>query len=306
MKQYLLSFALLIGFSAVNAQSTDDLLSQLEGSEPTSERVRATFKTTRVILSHSNETVGKGGLDFRVTHRFGEVGGATGGIKTFYGFDNSADIRTAFEYGLTDRATIGYGRSKMGQSFDVHAKYRALWQTTDNKMPISLTMFLSGSAITQKAAGTEYDNMAHRFSYIYQAIIGRKFSNSLSMEVLPTYFHRNYVADPKDANDLFALGIAGRLKLTQRFGIVADYYFIHSAYRNSISSYQAPLGLGIEIETGGHVFSINFTNSAGITEQNFLANTQSNWLKGQFRFGFNISRVFYLTRPDKDNRSIIK
>lgn len=276
-----------------------DILNQL-ADKPESEQVSATFKTTRVIISHSLETVKKHNLDFRVTHRFSDIGGKAGGFPTFFGFDNSSDIRTAFEYGVTDRLTLGFGRSKMQQMLDGHIKYRALIQTIDHKIPVAVTLLSSAGFIPIRFFGDPekkiYSSAANRFSYVHQAIIGRKFNDILSLEILPTLLHRNFIRDSADVNDLFAIGIAGRLKLARRFCIVGDYYYVGSELRRS-QPFEAPLGLGIEVETGGHVFSINFTNAAGIVENNFLPHTQSDWLKGQFRFGFNISRNFRVYRP---------
>lgn len=289
-----------------SAQTPEDLLNELYAeSTPKNEPVSATFKTTRIILSHSNETVPQYGLDFRVTHRFSDVAGANGGLKTFYGFDNSSDIRTAFEYGLTDRATIAIGRNKIGQTFDGHIKYRALRQTADNKMPFSVTLLASSALNTSKTNADFNAKSSRRYSYVYQAIIARKFSKDFSLALLPTMVHRNYVP-ANDANDLYALGVAGRIKVTSRFALVADYYYVHSDMRRKSSTYHDPLGLGFEIETGGHVFSLNFTNSAGIIENEYIPNTTSNWLKGEFRFGFNISRVFFVYRKDKGNRSSVR
>ncbi len=288
------------------AQNPEDLLNELSAeATPTKEFVGATFKTTRIILSQSNETVSQYGLDFRVTHRFSDIGGAAGGIQTFYGFDNSSDIRTAFEYGITNRVTIGIGRSKFGQTVDGLVKYRALRQTTDNKMPVSVTLFASSAANTSIDAELKKE-MTRRFSYVYQAIITRKFSKNISVALLPTLLHRNYVSNFKDENDIYALGVAGRCKVTSRFALVADYYYIQSNFRKNNPAYHPPLGLGFEIETGGHVFSLNFTNSGGIIENNFIPETKSDWLKGEFRFGFNISRVFQVYRKDKSNRSSVR
>lgn len=298
--RYLIGLLLLY---SVQLMAQDDPASILETLTETNEKepVTSTFKTTRVIISHSLETVKKHNLDFRVTHRFSDIAGKAGGFPTFFGFDNSSDIRVSFEYGVTDRLTVAIGRSKMQQMLDAHVKYRLLMQTINNSMPISLTWLSSAGFIPIRFHSDPekevYDNAANRFSYVHQAIIGRKFNETLSLELLPTALHRNFIPDSTETNDLFAIGAAGRLKLTRRFSVVADYYYIVSELRKTSMPHKAPLGLGIELETGGHVFSINFTNAAGILENNFLPYTQSDWLKGQFRFGFNISRIFRVYRP---------
>jgi hypothetical protein len=286
-----LCFALLL---APATQAQDNLLDALVDSvADKNQPVFATFKTTRVVNGHSVETVKRKGLDFRVTHHFGDVSGDAGGVHTLYGLDQAADIRIAFEYGVTDRLTLGAGRSKIGELLDGYAKYRLLSQTQDNKMPVSATLFANAALTPQKAASDEFDNMAHRLSYTYQVLIARKFSQKLSLQLMPTFLHRNYLFNPSDQHDLFSMGVGGRLKLTKRFALLADYFYTFSELRNqSDSGYYAPLGLGIEIETGGHVFHMFFTNNAGIVENVFIPNTTSSWGKGEFKFGFNISRTF--------------
>ncbi len=289
----LLSLCLLLALAPA-AQAQDSLLDALVDSvADKSQPVFATFKTTRVVNGHSVETVKRKGLDFRVTHHFGDISGDGGGVHTLYGLDQSADIRIAFEYGVTDRLTLGVGRSKIGELLDGYAKYRLLAQTQDNKMPVSTTLFVNAGFTPQKAAAEEYDNAAHRLSYTYQVLIARKFSPNFSLQVMPTLLHRNYLANPQDEHDLFSMGVGGRLKLTKRFALLADYFYTFSDLRNqSDSGFYAPLGLGIEIETGGHVFHMFFTNNAGIVENVFIPNTTSSWAKGEFKFGFNISRTF--------------
>lgn len=295
------------------AQTPEELLNSLSAeSTPKHLPVTGTFKTTRIILSQSNETVEKYGLDFRVAHRFDNVMGSGGGYSSFYGFDVSRDIRIAFEYGITDRLTIGIGRNKIGKTVDGLIKYKLLQQTTDNSMPVSVTLFSSLGAITENTNAEIIAKNSRRLSYAYQAIITRKFSRNLSLALLPSIVHRNYIPTStqfppsQDDNNLFALGFAGRMKVSSRFALVADYYYVNSAVRQNNSAYNAPLGLGFEIETGGHVFSLNFTNASGIIENTFIPGNSSDWLKGEFKFGFNISRVFNVYKKDKENRSSIR
>lgn len=283
--------------------SQDDLLGMLDSQHTRRELVLASFKTTRLINTHTIEVVRRGQLDVRITHRFGDFGGTYGGATTMFGLDNSSDIRLALEYGLSDRFCIGLGRSKFNQLVDGYLKYRILMQTTDNKVPISITAFANTGFNTAPKANNNFPKYVHRFSYTAQLLIARKFSSRFSLQLMPTFLHRNYVYNSDDENNLWALGIAGRFKITKRFTIVADYFQLFSAYRNTQKDlsgnkvFYPPLGLGIEVETGGHVFSVNFTNAPAIVENNYLVNTRSNWLKGQFHIGFNISRQFPLIKP---------
>lgn len=280
--------------SGCMALAQDDLLALLDSTESkTSSKVFATFKTTRIVNGHSIETVKRNSMDFRITHHFGDVAGQSGGIHTLYGFDQASDIRLAFEFGLSDRFTLGVGRSKIGEMLDGYLKYRLFQQTTDNKMPFSVTLFTNGAVTPQKQVKSEYGVFAHRVSYAYQALIARKINSKLSLQIMPTLVHRNYVFNSRDENDLFSLGVGGRIKLTKRFALLADYFYTFSNYRKDNSQrYAAPLGLGVEIETGGHVFHMFFTNNAAVLENSFIANTTSSWEKGEFKFGFNISRTF--------------
>ncbi|MCH8317851.1 MAG: hypothetical protein IIA88_05040 [Bacteroidetes bacterium] len=273
-------------------KAQDDLMDLLEEEEQESEHVIATFKTTRLINAHTIETVGAKNLDFRITHRFGNVGGSSGGINTLYGFDNVTDIRLAFEYGVTDNLTIGVGRSK-GGFLDGFIKYKALQQTADNKIPFAVTLLANTGLKTVGKDGIA-DSLfkyAYRHSYVFEAIIARKFSSNFSFELIPLLIHRNIV-EFNDENDLFALGVGLRYKFTPSMAILLDYFYTFSDIRTPDLGYYAPLGVSFEIETGGHVFQITFTNVPTIVENQFIPDSPHNWQDWEFKFGFNISRVF--------------
>lgn len=295
MKSFSLAlFLLVFQFISTSAIAQEDLEALLD--EPVKEaNVMATFKTTRIVNAHSIETVKKRTLDFRVTHHFGDMGGDNGGVHSLYGLDNAADIRIAFEYGITNRLTAGLGRSKIGELLDGYLKFRLLQQTTNSSVPLSITLLANAGFTPVKNTNNRYDKFANRFSYTYQMLLARKFSKRLSLQLIPSLVHRNVIFNLEDKNDLFSLGVGGRFKMTKRFALLADYFYTFSDYRqNNSDVYSAPLGVGIEIETGGHVFHIFFTNNAGIVENNFIPNTTSSWEKGEFKLGFNISRVFML------------
>lgn len=308
MKKLIVLFSLCIT-SASFAQQ--DLLSMVDSLKPkTHEKVFATFKTTKVINAQSTETVKKHCLDFRITHRFGSVGDESGGgVHTLYGWDAIADVRLSFDYGITDKITIGIGRSKRQEMIDGMFKWRFLEQTTDDRVPVSIALY-EDVAFTPVSYSVLYSGtldtvqkFAHRFSYVNQLVIARKFSRNFSLELLPTHQHRNFVKgfinkdnEAEDSNDLFALGAALRWKVSKRIAILVDYFHIFSEFRtnNPVTPYYDPVSLGIEIETGGHVFHLNFTNASGILENDFIPNTNDTWSKGGYKFGFNISRVFNL------------
>lgn len=312
MKRFLFAIITPFLFSQAFAQD-DDLEKMLNDLNPEApKKVFATFKTTKVISAQSIETVKKGTLDFRITHRFGNIGAhSNGGGHTLYGFDEASDIRIAFDYGVTNKITLGFARNKRFENLDFTFKYRFLEQT--DKMPVSVCLY-TNAAFTPMRESQLYlgvdtsfkKDFSHRLAYTSQLLIARKFSSWLSLELIGGYTHRNFVKEAinptnnaQDENGLVHFGIAGRLKLTKRVSLVADYFYVVSDYRtnNTALEFFNPLSVGIEIETGGHVFHLNFSNAPGILESDFIAYTTDSWLDGGFKFGFNISRVFTIVKP---------
>ncbi|MBT6439781.1 MAG: hypothetical protein HOK72_08725 [Flavobacteriales bacterium] len=297
---YLLPF-FFIAFSLVSF-AQDDLMDMLEAEateELGNEKVQATFKTQRIINLHSNETVKKKTLDFRVTHRFGSVGLYK--AHDLFGMDNVNDIRISFDYGITDYLQIGIARSKRQELIDGSFKFRPFTQTTNNKVPVSLVLLGQIGFTPQRDPDSLYLKTAHRFNYTYQLIIARKFGTRISVEIAPTLTHRNIIrryVNPdngaEEQNTMFALGAGGRFKITQRTAVLIDYFYIFSKYRqnNSTTPFYNPLGIGIEIETGGHVFHLVATNAAGIVAGNYLPYNNESWRGLGIKAGFNISRVF--------------
>lgn len=291
------------------------LLDSVESGPVTHELVTATFKGSKVINAQSTETVKAKTVDFNIAHLFGNIGvQSNGGVHSLYGLDNVSDIRFGFDFGITDNITLGIGRSKQSELIDGLFKWRILQQTKDNHMPITLA-FYGDMSYNPQVSAHFYNGMVptadfkqndlHRISYVSQLIVARKFGSRLSMELLPTYQHRNFVLanintdnGAEETNDLISVGAAVRFKITNRFLIIADYFYTISDFRtnNPATAYSQPLAIGFEIETGGHVFHLNFSNVSGLIENNFLPNTTDSWLKGGFKFGFNVSRVFNITK----------
>jgi hypothetical protein len=314
MRTILILSFLFICITSLKAQ--EDLDQQLNDLVPKSEKipVTATFKSPQIINGQSNETMHKHDLLFVVMHRFGDIAGSLGGIHRFYGLDNSSDILIGFDYGISNTLSLGIGRTKgapnlkntfQSQLFYIKPKYRLIRQSTDNRIPVSITLF--GNAVasgmplpSNSTLDANFRKFSDRLSFVTQAIITRKFSENLSLAILPTYVRRNYVAF-MDMNNMFGLGIGGRMKVNHRMALIADYfvsfrskeskdYFLHLK-ENGFKFYN-PLGIGLEMETGGHVFNFIFTNSTAILENQFIPSTTSSWAKGEFRWGFSISRTF--------------
>tara|TARA_R100000935_G_scaffold2632_4_gene7059 strand:+ start:6808 stop:7707 length:900 start_codon:yes stop_codon:yes gene_type:complete len=291
----LLLIAFFLFSTVCISQDVDSLMNELaQDSRP--DRVIATFKSTKLVLLQTNETQKKNDLAFWVGHRFGDIGGEFGGSNTLYGLDVATDLYLGFDYGITDELTIGIGRSKFNESYNLLAKYKLL-QQEEAGIPVSVTLFGQSNWITREEfQNNEFPNQSDRISHFAQIIIARKFSSSFSFMINPGFLARSQVMDPEDSENMFVLGMGGRLKLTKRFSLIADYTWVNGLGKpsNLDTKYYNPLGIGIEIETGGHVFSLNFQNAPYIIENNFIPNTQKSWEDGGVRFGFAISRNFYI------------
>jgi hypothetical protein len=285
-------FLLLLVFSPISVftQDIDNLLN--EATESGTEYAYATFKSTHIVSGQSIERMPEGQLDFRISHRFGEV---NSGAYNFWGMDQ-ANIHFSFDYGITDWLQAGIGRGTYEKTYDGSLKFSILRQSKGNKnMPVSLSYFTSMAVNSLKWDLPGNLPFWDRVSFVHQLLVARKFGERFSFELNPTYVHRNMVATELDPNDLWAIGAGGRFKLSKRFSVNAEYYYVvpplHDYRSNPTHN---PLSVGIDIETGGHVFQIHLTNSLAMIEKGFLGETTGEWLKGGIHLGFNISRVFTL------------
>ena len=289
MKNLVFVVLVIIGLRPVQAQ--DDLMSLLEDTVPKKEFVKNAFKATRVINGHSIEHLADGVLDFRISHRFGRI---NGGAYEFFGLDK-ATIRLGLDYGITDRLTVGVGRSSSKKELDGFIKYRLIWQAKGkNSIPFSMILVSGVTVNGLKFENPEQTNYyTSRLAYYYQVLLGRKFSERFSLQFSPTVVHRNIVDLTVNRHDIYAVGISGRYKFTKRMALMTEYFYVvpgeplDTKYRNSLS-------LGLDIETGGHVFQLHFTNALGMNERAFITETDGDWGKGDIQFGFNVSRVFTL------------
>ncbi len=274
-------------------EGQEDLLSMLE-EDTKSTYAEAIFKTSRIINGHSIENTPKSILDLKISHRFGFV---ENGFYDLFGLDG-ATVRIGVDFGVSDRLTIGGGRSSLEKTYDIYGKYHLLRQQSgQHNRPVGLSYIVSAAIHTLKFEDPEASNLFRsRLYYTHQVLIARKFSDAFSFQCMPILVHRNWVSTPKEANDVFAIGFGGRHKISKRVSINAEYYYVPEGqlaerYRNSFS-------LGLDIETGGHVFQLHFTNSTSMIEKGFVAETTGDWSKGGVHFGFNVSRVFSLGKSD--------
>lgn len=282
-----IALSLLIMLSLHASGQEDDLLSLL-GEEEAVNYTTASFKATRVINLHSLENMSGGELDIRISHRFGFI---NGGFYELFGLDESS-IRIGGDYGITDRLMIGLGRNSYEKTYDGFIKFKLLRQSTGAKnMPITLALMTSAAIKTIKPTNPDRENyFSDKLFYTFQLILGRKFSEAFSLELVPTLVHRNLVETSVEENDVLALGAGGRIKLSKRVSLNAEYIYVlpnqlAEGFHNSLS-------LGFDIETGGHVFQLHFTNSTSMIEKGFITETVGEWGKGEIHLGFNISRVF--------------
>ncbi len=286
-KSLLLCFSFLLTAMTIAAQ--DDLLSLL-GEEETTEVVQASFKTNRVINLHSLENTPGGDLDIKISHRFGFL---NSGAYELFGLDQST-IRIGGDWGITDRLMVGVGRSSFEKTYDGFIKFKLLRQTTGAKnFPFTVALMSSMAIKTIRPSDPDRENyFSNKLAYTFQMILGRKISNGFSLQLSPTLVHRNLVATTAEKNDVLALGAGARIKLGKRVSLNAEYVYVlpdqlADQYKNSLS-------LGFDIETGGHVFQLHFTNSTSMIEKGFIAETVGEWGEGDIHFGFNIARIFTL------------
>lgn len=294
---------ILVLCATLNTEAQD--LLDLLGEDSTIAYTNASFKTSRVINAHSLENTAHGVLDFKINHRFGMF---SSGPENAYGLDGPATIRLGLDYGITDQLMVGLGRSNYQKTVDGFVKYKLLRQCDQGcRMPITLAVVAAMSANTQKAADVPWygegrtDYYSHRLAYSFQAIVGRKFNESFTLQLMPGLVHRNLVKFDSEKNDLLNVGAAGRYKLTKRLAFNAEYFYVLPD-QGPRDQFQNSLSMGFDIETGGHVFQLHFTNSPGMFERAYIAETTGDFFKGDIMFGFNISRVFTIHDPKKKEK----
>ncbi len=311
MKSIKLIIVFLFFCATLVAQDDADLMKQLEKDSNKTSYTTATFKSTRLITGHTIETLGKGILDVRILHRFAPI---NRGLYDFFGLDY-ASMRLGFDYGITNNIMVGIGRSTWQKTYDALFKIKILKQSTGAvNMPVTLTFvstFATRSDLARKDTLNNriLINFADRTSFSEQLIVSRKFSNNFSLQFMPilifnhnkidsinTYTKNkdNIVYGQKRKNN-FALGFGGRLKVSKRVAINLEYYYQMPDAKPGIRFNS--LSLGVDIETGGHIFQMHFTNANGMTEKSFITDTDDKWRDGYIRFGFNISRVFKVGKP---------
>jgi hypothetical protein len=281
---------ILLSIICLQAESQTSATDLLGDSEEIVDYATGTFKSSRIINGHSIENPAKGELEFRISHRFGQL---SGGLYEYFGLDE-ATIHFSLEYSPMDRLTIGLGRSNYLKTYDAYAKLELLRQKSGKEnFPFFLTYFTSFEASVLRNEIPDYE-ARHRFSYVHQLLIARKFGERLSLQLTPSLVHKNAVENTDFPNDTYALGVGGRIKITKRLTLNAEWFPIFNLPEGDDYTNIAPFSIGFDLETGGHVFQIMVTNAQAMREAAFITNTQGSWLDGDIHLGFNISRMFNL------------
>mgnify|MGYP002777116535 FL=1 len=299
MKKFIIFFLPACAVITAKAQDIDlDKMLEEEQKKEKKNKVQytvATFKTTRLINGHSIENTAPGILDLKIQHRFGQL---NAGLYELFGLDN-ASMRWGFDYGITPRLSVGFGRSTYQKQYDAFVKYKILRQST-GRVTMPLSMSFVGSAMIQTLKWTDPNRenyFSSRLYYAYQLLVARKFSENTSLQLMPTLVHHNLVPLASDPNDIIAIGVGGRQKISKRVSLNVEYYYQLPQFK--LSNTTNSLSFGVDIETGGHVFQLHITNSPGMTERTFISENFGTWSNGDILFGFNISRVFSFKKKKK-------
>lgn len=318
MRKLLFFFYMMMYFGAIAQvdSAANSLMNELDTkTSGTKEKKPAqVFYAQRLINANTTEMLAKGHLEFKVVHNFGDIGGTFGGVKNAYGLDNSTDIKIGFVFGLAKNLNMIVSRNKgfgnVTQLWEMGFKYRIMQQMeNDPSRPLSIAVFANGviSSAKRSTDSTKenfYPKNSDRQSQVVQLMVARKFGNILSFQLNPTYVHTNYVV-PGDVKSIFALGAAIRVPIYKKFVFIADYFHPFRTQTNTnalrakgVNLYDV-FGVGLELVTPGHIFHVNFTNTHTILENRFLTRTTTSWGKGEFRWGFTITRDFILFKDKK-------
>lgn len=293
MKPIRILLIIVLLIATTEAVFAQDLMDMLKDEESKIDYTYATFKTTRIVLGQSVESPATGTLQFLIEHDFGTI---NSGAYNLWGMDVST-IRLGFEYGVNDWLTLGFGRSSYEKTFDGSIKTKILRQCTGAKnIPVSVSFYGAAFLNSLKWADTSRTNyFSSRMSYVAQLLIARKLSNAISLQVTPTFIHKNLVPTIADQNDIFSVGIGGRVKVSKRTSLNAEYFYLLPG--TTADNFENSLSLGVDIETGGHVFQIRLTNAQPMFERAFITETTEKWSQGDIYLGFTVNRVFTIKKP---------
>ncbi|ALJ00457.1 DUF5777 family beta-barrel protein [Rufibacter tibetensis] len=288
-----LLFSILIFCSHASAQD-DSIFHELDLiTEPEKQDVLAAFKSTRVILAPSIERVQEKQLHFRVSHLFSPV---SLGYKDLFGLDQLVNMNLSLEYGINNRVQVGLARSnKADKTLMPNIKVSLLRQSTGKKaFPLYVSYFGNLDWKTNTYSSEAQNNyFLGRLDYVNMLLLARKVNQKLSVQLSPAWLHRNLTDNPNEPNDLYALGFSGRYMFNGHMSFNWEYFYTLPT-SEFIQTKNNPLSLGVDIETGGHVFQLYFSNASALHLGRFLRNQNGNFFDGTIQFGFSIMREFNL------------
>lgn len=288
MKRHLILILLISAATTAFTQNIETPAATTTTKEEYTFVEKNTFKSVMLINSQTIKTPREDQLIFILSHRFGYL---SSGFADLFGLDN-ATTRFNFEYGLTKKLALGIGRSNYKRNYDLYGKYALLQQSRGGKnipLSISLVQTINTSSAKWPNDGRDY-LFAHRMSYSTQFLLARKFNDQLSLQLMPTYIHRNFVPKAIDQNDVLSVGIGGRYRLNSWMAITGEYF--HLLPGETANNFTNPLSIGVDLETSGHVFQLFFTNASAVYAAGYAAETTDRWRDGKIKFGFNLLRTF--------------
>lgn len=281
----LLSFLLILisgyGFGQ------DDLLKEIDSISAKPQLVTTEFKALKIVNLPTTKMVNPKELYLLVSHRFGDI---SQGFDNFFGFDN-AITNIAFAYGITPWLSLEVSRSTYHKTYDLSAKYKLAGQKTQG-MPVNIVGYnnITINSALKNGVNTNFNSFNQRLTYTNQILISRKFNNRLTLQLVPTHIHQNYINAQLEVTDQIGMGLGGRYKITKRLSINAEY--VKKLIDPNFKDYVSPLSLGLDIETGGHVFQLLLSNAQPMNAGAYINNANGNWETGRLFFGFNMYRSF--------------
>jgi hypothetical protein len=281
MNRFFVLTACLLGMTFSYAQ--DDLLSELDSTQVSDSYATAAFKGLQIVTLQTTKMPAKKEVYFVVSHRFGTV---KDGFSEFFGLDQ-ATTKIGGVYGVTDWLSVSASRHTLLKVYEAGVKYRVARQSADFPVDIVGYNTIDINSLFKKEDYPKIE-FSDRLTYITQVLISRKVSEKLSVQLVPSYIHKNLYNPALENNNQFSMGAGGRMKLTKRLSVNVEY--MHNFDKPDF--YTNPLSVGLDLETGGHIFQLLFTNSQAMTESGYITNAAGDWGKGDFFFGFNLYRVF--------------
>jgi len=264
----------------------DTAFAQMERERvQTKDAVEETFWTPSLVGMGTVEQLSAGHLNVTIMHNFGIA--TVRPLQNFFGLDVGPNVRLGLDYGITPNWSIGIGRSTFEKVVDMRTKVRLLRQSKAQNIPISMSAKIDVGLTTVENGRPIGDDL----NYLISLPVARKLGESFSFQIAPMFSRFNTVNNFQGQADLFALAFGGEYRLSRRLAIMSEYYLLPGERNPGTKD---AFSIGLNIETGGHVFQLYLASSSWHTEQHIIARNTDNFWAGDFRFGFNVNRLFFL------------